>query len=175
MIRLQLPSISQLLGEFSGSEIRAMSGLIACGSHSLIPLQDHWATWIAIAWSVFRLDGFTEPYYLKIDLSGFRFRLFCYSLSSCAPQDTTDVCRLADESNAHRGLCAICRYLYRGLATGDRSTCDQCLRLHEKLTEKGGMGCIMRALVDTWNVVWSGVDDHYISSCIVVKVSSRWV
>ncbi|CAM6114247.1 unnamed protein product [Calypogeia fissa] len=45
------------------------------------------------------------------------------------------------------------KYLYRGLATGDRSTCDQCLRLHEKLTEKGGMGCIMRALVDTWNVV----------------------
>ncbi|KAL3697403.1 hypothetical protein R1sor_011479 [Riccia sorocarpa] len=45
------------------------------------------------------------------------------------------------------------KYLYRGLATGDRPTCDQCLRLHEKLTQIAGMGCIMRALADTWNVV----------------------
>ncbi|GLJ15814.1 hypothetical protein SUGI_0260810 [Cryptomeria japonica] len=45
------------------------------------------------------------------------------------------------------------KYLYRGLATGDRPTCDQCLRLHEKLTEKAGLGCIVRALADTTNTV----------------------
>jgi len=45
------------------------------------------------------------------------------------------------------------KYLYRGLATGDRITCDLCLKLHEKLTEKAGMGCIMRAICDTHNVV----------------------
>ncbi|KAE9602080.1 hypothetical protein Lalb_Chr13g0304551 [Lupinus albus] len=45
------------------------------------------------------------------------------------------------------------RYLYRGLATGDRPTCDQCLRLHEKLTEKAGLGCILRFLTDTVNTV----------------------
>ncbi|KAJ6878966.1 hypothetical protein NC652_032492 [Populus alba x Populus x berolinensis] len=32
------------------------------------------------------------------------------------------------------------KYLYRGLSTGDRPTCDQCLRIHEKLTEKGWIG-----------------------------------
>lgn len=45
------------------------------------------------------------------------------------------------------------KYLYRGLATGDRPTCDQCLRLHEKLTERAGMGCIIRALADKRNTV----------------------
>ncbi|KAJ7553528.1 hypothetical protein O6H91_06G102000 [Diphasiastrum complanatum] len=45
------------------------------------------------------------------------------------------------------------KYLYRGLATGDRPTCDQCLRLHEKLTERAGMGCIIRVLSDRWNLV----------------------
>ncbi|CAJ2631464.1 unnamed protein product [Trifolium pratense] len=30
------------------------------------------------------------------------------------------------------------KYLYRGLSTGDRPTCDQCLRIHEKLTERAG-------------------------------------
>ncbi|EFJ06624.1 hypothetical protein SELMODRAFT_153217 [Selaginella moellendorffii] len=45
------------------------------------------------------------------------------------------------------------KYVYRGLATGDRTTCDQCLRIHEKLTDRAGMGCIMRAIADTWNVV----------------------
>jgi len=44
--------------------------------------------------------------------------------------------------------------LYRGLATGDRPTCDQCLRIHEKLTEKAGLGCILRFLTDTVNTVW---------------------
>ncbi|PKU77558.1 actin-related protein 2/3 complex subunit 5A [Dendrobium catenatum] len=45
------------------------------------------------------------------------------------------------------------KYLYRGLATGDRPTCDQCLRIHEKLTEKAGLGCILRSLADTVNTV----------------------
>ncbi|KAG5538711.1 hypothetical protein RHGRI_019315 [Rhododendron griersonianum] len=44
-------------------------------------------------------------------------------------------------------------YLYRGLSTGDRPTCDQCLRIHEKLTEKAGLGCILRSLSDTMNTV----------------------
>ncbi|KAK6918639.1 Actin-related protein 2/3 complex subunit 5 [Dillenia turbinata] len=45
------------------------------------------------------------------------------------------------------------KYLYRGLSTGDRPTCDQCLRIHEKLTERAGLGCIVRALADTVNTV----------------------
>ncbi|XP_072963070.1 actin-related protein 2/3 complex subunit 5A [Typha angustifolia] len=45
------------------------------------------------------------------------------------------------------------KYLYRGLATGDRPTCDQCLRIHEKLTERAGLGCILRSLADTVNTV----------------------
>ncbi|KAG6510613.1 hypothetical protein ZIOFF_024666 [Zingiber officinale] len=45
------------------------------------------------------------------------------------------------------------KYLYRGLATGDRPTCDQCLKIHEKLTEKAGLGCILRSLADTVNTV----------------------
>ncbi|KAI8545461.1 hypothetical protein RHMOL_Rhmol07G0041900 [Rhododendron molle] len=50
-------------------------------------------------------------------------------------------------------LLVIFRYLYRGLSTGDRPTCDQCLRIHEKLTEKAGLGCILRSLSDTMNTV----------------------
>lgn len=45
------------------------------------------------------------------------------------------------------------KYLYRGLATGDRITCDLCLKLHEKLFEMAGIGCIMRAISDTRNLV----------------------
>jgi actin related protein 2/3 complex subunit 5 len=45
------------------------------------------------------------------------------------------------------------KYLYRGLATGDRITCDLCLRLHERLYEMAGIGCIMRAISDTQNLV----------------------
>ncbi|CAN6363154.1 unnamed protein product [Urochloa humidicola] len=45
------------------------------------------------------------------------------------------------------------KYLYRGLSTGDRPTCDQCLKIHEKLTEKAGLGCILRSLADTVNTV----------------------
>ncbi|KAL8142238.1 hypothetical protein V2J09_015270 [Rumex salicifolius] len=45
------------------------------------------------------------------------------------------------------------KYLYRGLSTGDRPTCDQCLKIHEKLTQKAGLGCILRCLTDTENTV----------------------
>ncbi|KAJ0077260.1 hypothetical protein Patl1_35471 [Pistacia atlantica] len=45
------------------------------------------------------------------------------------------------------------KYLYRGLSTGDRPTCDQCLRIHDKLTERAGLGCILRCLADTVNTV----------------------
>lgn len=45
------------------------------------------------------------------------------------------------------------RYLYRGLSTGDRPTCDQCLRIHEKLVERAGLGCILRSLADKVNTV----------------------
>eukprot|EP00850_Spirogloea_muscicola_P025117 SM002223S07077 [mRNA] locus=s2223:91:480:+ [translate_table: standard] len=38
------------------------------------------------------------------------------------------------------------RYLYKGLATGERALCDACLRLHAALTERAGIGCIVRAL-----------------------------
>lgn len=55
------------------------------------------------------------------------------------------------------------RYLYRGLSTGDRPTCDQCLRIHEKLTERAGLGCILRSLADTVNTVW-------FPSLLVVKI-----
>lgn len=45
------------------------------------------------------------------------------------------------------------RYLYRGLSTGDRPTCDQCLKIHEKLVERAGLGCILRSLSDKVNTV----------------------
>ncbi|KAG7535557.1 Actin-related protein 2/3 complex subunit 5 [Arabidopsis thaliana x Arabidopsis arenosa] len=41
------------------------------------------------------------------------------------------------------------KYLYRGLSTGDEPTCEQCLMIHEKLTERAGLGCILRCLSDT--------------------------
>lgn len=46
-----------------------------------------------------------------------------------------------------------CRYLYRGLATGDQPTRDQCLQIHEKLTVRVGLGCILLSLADTVNTV----------------------
>ncbi|KAK4379461.1 hypothetical protein RND71_001323 [Anisodus tanguticus] len=45
------------------------------------------------------------------------------------------------------------KYLSRGLSTGDCPTCDQCKMIHEKLTEKAGLGCILRCLADTVNTV----------------------
>ncbi|TYI98158.1 hypothetical protein E1A91_D01G193500v1 [Gossypium mustelinum] len=32
------------------------------------------------------------------------------------------------------------QYVYRGLSIGDHTTCDQCLKIHEKLIEKVGFG-----------------------------------
>ncbi|CAD5335902.1 Actin-related protein 2/3 complex subunit 5 [Arabidopsis thaliana x Arabidopsis arenosa] len=45
------------------------------------------------------------------------------------------------------------KYLYRGISTGDEPTCEQCLMIHEKLTERAGLGCILRCLSDTTNTV----------------------
>jgi len=45
------------------------------------------------------------------------------------------------------------KYLYRGLETGNRAICEQFLRLHEKLTQHAGVGCIVRTLVDRKNTV----------------------
>ncbi|XP_021756379.1 actin-related protein 2/3 complex subunit 5A-like [Chenopodium quinoa] len=45
------------------------------------------------------------------------------------------------------------KYLYRGLSTGDRPTCERCLRIHDKLTQRAGLGCILRCLADTANTV----------------------
>ncbi|KAL1190996.1 Actin-related protein 2/3 complex subunit 5B [Cardamine amara subsp. amara] len=45
------------------------------------------------------------------------------------------------------------KYLYKGLSTGDEPTCEQCLEIHEKLTERAGLGCILRCLSYTTNTV----------------------
>ncbi|KAK8324993.1 hypothetical protein V6Z12_A11G021200 [Gossypium hirsutum] len=55
--------------------------------------------------------------------------------------------------NLHFVTKSFTRYAYRGLSSGNRTTCDQCLKIHEKLTEKAGFGCILRSLVDTVNTV----------------------
>ncbi|KAJ6791284.1 putative actin-related protein 2/3 complex subunit 5A [Iris pallida] len=89
-----------------------------------------------------------------------------------APTNTKDErCKSANWIVVHRAMMAIkdvdgmfssldpeyydilMKYLYRGLATGDRPTCDQCLRIHEKLTERAGLGCILRSLADTGKTV----------------------
>ncbi|KAM7516325.1 hypothetical protein LguiA_005908 [Lonicera macranthoides] len=41
-----------------------------------------------------------------------------------------------------------------GLSTRDRPTCDQCLRIHEKLTQRAGLGCILRSLSDTLKFIY---------------------
>eukprot|EP00961_Rhodomonas_salina_P084594 1136361-Rhodomonas_salina.2 len=46
--------------------------------------------------------------------------------------------------------CAALRYVYRGLETGEQST--QLFKWHASLTEKAGMGCIMRALSEKQRV-----------------------
>ncbi|KAL6495358.1 Actin-related protein 2/3 complex subunit 5A [Orobanche gracilis] len=61
------------------------------------------------------------------------------------------------------------KYLYRGLSTGDRPTCDQCLRIHEKMTERAGLGCILRSLAGKVNTVYismSGFD--FVSPAVVI-------
>ncbi|KAB2620594.1 actin-related protein 2/3 complex subunit 5A-like [Pyrus ussuriensis x Pyrus communis] len=85
------------------------------------------------------------------------------------PKD--DRCKSANWIMVHRAIMAIkdvdamfssldpeccdilMKYLYRGLSTGDRPTCDQSLRIHEKLTERVGSGCILRYLADIVNTV----------------------
>lgn len=89
-----------------------------------------------------------------------------------APTNTKDErCKSANWIVVHRAIMAVkdvnamvssldpeyydilMKYLYRGLATGDRPTCEQCLKIHEKLSETAGMGCILRCLADTVNTV----------------------
>eukprot|EP00270_Netrium_digitus_P007572 TRINITY_DN2210_c0_g1_i1.p1 TRINITY_DN2210_c0_g1~~TRINITY_DN2210_c0_g1_i1.p1 ORF type:complete len:144 (+),score=37.25 TRINITY_DN2210_c0_g1_i1:318-749(+) len=45
------------------------------------------------------------------------------------------------------------KYLYKGLETGDRALCEQCLKIHEKLTTMAGQGCILRAITDRRHTV----------------------
>ncbi|KAG8472126.1 hypothetical protein CXB51_036396 [Gossypium anomalum] len=91
------------------------------------------------------------------------------ALESYPPQD--ERCKFANWIGVRKALMAIkdvegilrsldpqyydilMKYVYRGLSTGDRTTCDQCLKIHEKLTEKAGFGCILRSLADTMNTV----------------------
>ncbi|KAF3789270.1 Actin-related protein 2/3 complex subunit 5A [Nymphaea thermarum] len=93
------------------------------------------------------------------------------ALEGSPPKTLDERCKSANWIVVHRAMMAIkdvdalfssldveyydilMKYLYRGLATGDRPTCDQCLRIHERLTEKAGLGCILRALSDTTNTV----------------------
>ncbi|CAI5469211.1 unnamed protein product [Closterium sp. Yama58-4] len=51
------------------------------------------------------------------------------------------------------GCDTLMRYLYRALRTGDPSLCARALRVHEKLTEKAGLGCIMRVMADRKHTV----------------------
>ncbi|GJP41027.1 hypothetical protein CLOM_g673 [Closterium sp. NIES-68] len=44
-------------------------------------------------------------------------------------------------------------YLYRALRTGEAALCARALRVHEKLTEKAGLGCIMRVMADRKHTV----------------------
>ncbi|KAB2055228.1 hypothetical protein ERO13_A11G020500v2 [Gossypium hirsutum] len=91
------------------------------------------------------------------------------ALEGYPPQD--ERCKSANWIGVHKALMAIkdvegmlrsldpqyydilMKYAYRGLSSGNRTTCDQCLKIHEKLTEKAGFGCILRSLVDTVNTV----------------------
>ncbi|KAJ4716250.1 Actin-related protein 2/3 complex subunit 5 [Melia azedarach] len=93
------------------------------------------------------------------------------ALEGSPPKTQDERCKSANWIVVHRAIMAIkdvdgmfssldpeyydilMKYLYRGLSTGDRPTCDQCLRIHEKLTEKAGLGCILRCLADTVNTV----------------------
>lgn len=93
------------------------------------------------------------------------------ALEGSPPKTKDERCKSANWIVVHRAIMAIkdveslffaldpeyydilMKYLYRGLSTGDRPTCDQCLRIHEKLTEKAGLGCILRSLADTVNTV----------------------
>ncbi|KAJ0682445.1 hypothetical protein HanPI659440_Chr16g0647401 [Helianthus annuus] len=93
------------------------------------------------------------------------------ALEGSPPKTKDERCKSANWNVVHRAIMAIkavdlmfssldpeyydilMKYLYRGLSTGDRPTCEQCLKIHEKLTQKAGLGCILRALSDTVNTV----------------------
>ncbi|XP_010540224.1 PREDICTED: actin-related protein 2/3 complex subunit 5A [Tarenaya hassleriana] len=93
------------------------------------------------------------------------------ALEGSPPKTLDERCKSANWIVVHRAIMAIkdiegmlnaldreyydilMKYLYRGLSTGDRPTCDQCLRIHEKLTERAGLGCILRSISDTLNTV----------------------
>ncbi|CAO2834782.1 unnamed protein product [Amaranthus hypochondriacus] len=93
------------------------------------------------------------------------------ALEGSAAITKDDRCKSANWIAVHRAIMAIrdvdglmtsldseyydilMKYLYRGLSTGDRPTCEQCLRIHEKLTQRAGLGCILRCLADTQNTV----------------------
>eukprot|EP00475_Leptophrys_vorax_P046245 TRINITY_DN9866_c0_g1_i1.p1 TRINITY_DN9866_c0_g1~~TRINITY_DN9866_c0_g1_i1.p1 ORF type:complete len:167 (+),score=10.78 TRINITY_DN9866_c0_g1_i1:75-503(+) len=65
---------------------------------------------------------------------------------------------VADVDDAIAGLKSegcdtLMRYVYRGLSTGEPALCAASLRVHEKLTEKAGLGCIMRVLADKKHTV----------------------
>ncbi|KAH9621997.1 hypothetical protein KSS87_011613 [Heliosperma pusillum] len=93
------------------------------------------------------------------------------ALEGSATITKDDRCKSANWIAVHRAIMAIkdvegmlssldaeyydilMKYLYKGLSTGDRPTCDQCLRIHEKLTQKAGLGCILRCLADKENMV----------------------
>ncbi|KAL3833074.1 hypothetical protein ACJIZ3_007810 [Penstemon smallii] len=93
------------------------------------------------------------------------------ALEGAPPKTKDERCKSAYWIVVHRALMAIrdvdslflsldpeyydvlMKYLYKGLSTGDRPTCDQCLKIHEKLTERAGLGCILRTLADTVNTV----------------------
>lgn len=93
------------------------------------------------------------------------------ALEGSAAITKDDRCKSANWIAVHRAIMAIkdvdgmlasldseyydilMKYVYRGLSTGDRPTCEQCLRIHEKLTQRAGLGCILRCLADTENTV----------------------
>ncbi|KAL8268348.1 hypothetical protein R6Q59_002146 [Mikania micrantha] len=93
------------------------------------------------------------------------------ALEGSPPKTKDERCKSANWIVVHKALMAIktvdlmisildpeyydilMKYLYRGLSTGDGPTCDQCLKIHEKLAQKAGLGCILRAISDTVNTV----------------------
>ncbi|KAG7614283.1 Actin-related protein 2/3 complex subunit 5 superfamily [Arabidopsis suecica] len=93
------------------------------------------------------------------------------ALDGSPPKTLDERCKSANWIVVHRAIMAIkdiegmlnsltaeyydilMKYLYRGLSTGDEPTCEQCLMIHEKLTERAGLGCILRCLSDTTNTV----------------------
>ncbi|KAK3431148.1 hypothetical protein EUGRSUZ_E02797 [Eucalyptus grandis] len=97
----------------------------------------------------------------RFHVSRFSFAVACSRTSRCQ--------KLANWIVVHRAIMAIKDLdalfssldpeyddiLMKGLSTGDcpTSTCDQCLRIHERLTERAGLGCILRSLADTTNTV----------------------